>query len=267
MASITRADGGRIYYDEAGDGPPLLLFCGMISVRQIWAPDVPELSQHFRLIMIDNRESGESDPETADYTMADMARDGVTLLDALKIDRAHVLGHSMGGFIALHLAVDHPARIDRLVLVSTTAATGVALDRPAPHLESKNWIADPVERSRRQLRSAAAPGYFDAHPDQLEYISALTSGNRLSFEGMQRRMMATYSSHDVRDRLASVTAPTLIIHGDTDRAIPLESGRALAAAMPNAKLTTFEGVGHFPQFERASDFHRAVIEFLNVPAT
>ncbi len=262
MASVQRPNGGRIYFDQAGEGPPLLLICGMIGVREIWSPHIPELSRHFRLIMIDNRESGESDPEAGPYTVADMAGDGAALLDALAIDRAHVLGHSMGGFIALNLAVDRPSLIDRLILVSTTAATGAALGRPAPQLDPAAWIADPVERTRRQLRSAAAPGYFDAHPDQLEAVSALMANNRLSFDGMQRRTHATYSSHDVRSRLASITVPTLIIHGDADRSIPLENGRALANGIPNASLTVFEGAGHFPQIERTEEFHRAVIEFL-----
>jgi pimeloyl-ACP methyl ester carboxylesterase len=212
--------------------------------------------------MIDNRESGESDPEDGPYSVADMAADGASLLDALSIDRAYVLGHSMGGFIALNLTVDHPHLVERLILVSTTAATGAALGRPEPKLDRDNWIADPVERTRRQLQSAAGPGYFDAHPEQLEAVSELMRNNRLSFDGMVRRIHATYSSHDVRARLGSIAAPTLIIHGDADRSIPLESGRALADGIPNARLIVFEGVGHFPQLERTDDFHRAVIDFL-----
>lgn len=262
MASVSTDQGKRIYYDEAGSGPPLLLICGMVGVRQIWSPHIPELSKHFRMIMIDNRESGECEPESGNYTLADMAGDCADLLRALSIDRAHVLGHSMGGFIALNLAVDYPAIIDRLVLVSTTPATGAAIGRPAPQLDRANWIDDPVERTRRQLRSAAAHGYFDAHPEQLEAVSMLMRGNRLSFEGMQRRMHATFSSHDVRHRLASISAPTLIIHGNADSGIPLENGRALAERIPNAQLTIFQGVGHFPQLEQSDEFHRVVIDFL-----
>ncbi len=203
MAVIQLPTGRKIYYDEIGEGPPLLLICGMIGVRQIWSPHVPELSRHFRLIMIDNRESGESDPEDGPYSVADMADDGANLLDALSIDRAYVLGHSMGGFIALNLTVDHPHLVERLILVSTTAATGAALGRPEPQLDRDNWISDPVERTRRQLRSAAASGYFDAHPEQLEAVSLLMRDNRLSFDGMVRRMQATHSSHDVRARLVN----------------------------------------------------------------
>ena len=262
MAVVQTPSGRKIYFDEAGDGPPLLLICGMVGVRQIWTPHIPTLGAHFHLIMIDNRESGESDPETAPYTAADMASDGAELLDILSIERAHVLGHSMGGFLALNLAVNHPERIDRLILVSTTAATGAALGRPAPRLDPAGWIADPVERTRRQLRSAAAPGYFDAHPEQLEAVCALMHGNRLSFEGLTRRTNATYASHDVRDRLTAILAPTLVIHGDSDPSIPLENGRVLANAIPNARLCVFPGVGHFPQLERSDDFHRAVIDFL-----
>lgn len=262
MASVQRPDGGRIYFDQAGDGPPLLLICGMIGIRQIWSPHIPELSRHFRMIMIDNREAGESDPEAGPYTVADMAGDGAALLESLSIDRAHVLGHSMGGFIALNLAVDHPALIDRLILVSTTAATGAALGRPAPQLDPTRWIDDPVERTRLQLRSAAAPGYFDAHPDRLDAMSGLMADNRLSYDGMQRRTHAVYSSHDVRSRLASISVPTLIIHGDADRSIPLENGRALADGIPGARLAVFQGVGHFPQLERSADFQRAVSDFL-----
>lgn len=262
MASIETSDGRYIYFDDIGNGPPLLLIGGMISTRQIWSPHVAELGRHFRLITIDNRESGESDPETKPYTVSDMADDGAVLLRALSVRRAHVLGHSMGGFIALNFAVDHPEFLDRLVLVSTSPATGAALGRPAPQFDQATWIVDPVERARRQLRTAAASGYFDAHPEQLEAVSRLMRGNRLDFEGLKRRVQATYGSHDVRDQLGSISAPTMVIHGNADRAIPLENGRLLADSIPHAKLTIFDGVGHFPQLERSDDFHRAVIEFL-----
>ena len=262
LASIQTPEGRRVYFDQVGDGPPLLLICGMVGVRQIWTPHIPALSAHFRLIMIDNRESGESDPETAPYTVADMSGDCAALLQALSIDRTHVLGHSMGGFIALNLVVNHPESIDRLILLSTTAATGAALGRPEQTLDPSNWIADPVERTRRQLRSAAASGYFDGRPEQLEEIAHLMSGNRLSFEGMQRRSMATYFGHDVRDLLRAISSPTLVIHGDADRSIPLESGQTLAGGIPHAELLTFKGVGHFPQLERMDEFHRAVVDFL-----
>jgi pimeloyl-ACP methyl ester carboxylesterase len=106
MANIESAGGARIFYDEYGNGPALLLIAGRIVARRGWDFQVPTFARHYRTLTIDNRDAGESDPASADYTVRDLAADCVALLDALGIARAHVLGHSMGSGIAARLVID-----------------------------------------------------------------------------------------------------------------------------------------------------------------
>lgn len=265
MARVQVAGGRSIYYDDAGDGPPLLMIVGFMASRRIWLWQMPVLSRHFRVVTMDNRDAGESDPESVQYTVADMANDGVRLLDALGIERAHVLGHSMGGFISLQLALNHPDRLDHLVLVGTGPGTrrdpGTAPTPPS----RDSWVEDPVERNRERYGRIAGGNYFATRPEELEAVAVANRGNRLSYEGAVRQSTATQTSHDVRDRLAVITAPTLVIHGDADPSIPVASGRLLAERIPGARLLVMPGVGHLPHLERTDEFNEAVIDFLAAP--
>ena len=111
----------QLYYEEYGQGPPLVMILGLGQDIATWRFQVPDLSQHVRLIVFDNRDSGKSSRCTKHYTTKSMARDVLSLMDYLGIDRAHVLGTSMGGMIAQHVALMAPARLDSLILASTTS--------------------------------------------------------------------------------------------------------------------------------------------------
>lgn len=266
MASIQAADGRSISYDLGGNGPPLLMLVGYGATRRGWAPQVDAFSLRFTVVTMDNRDAGESAPESEQYSIGDLADDAARLLDALGIERASVAGHSMGGFIALQFALNHPERVDRLILISTAAA-GAAVDgRPVTLPEQSSWIEDPVERTRRRYTAMAAPGYFEGHPDQLEAVAATAVGNHLSFEGMRRQSIALQTTHDVRRQLGEISAPTLVIHGEADTTIPIRAANTLAGRIPNARLLSLPGIGHLPQWERPEEFNAAVLAFLDGPA-
>ena len=161
MSNIRTATGRRIYYDESGTGPPILLIPGQSGFRRaclIWLAET--LASRFRVVAMDNRDAGESEPETEYYGLGDMAGDAIALLDALGIDRVHILGHSLGASIALQFVLDHPTRVDHLVLVSAFVGgepehrAGEPLPPPAEW-----WIDDPVERMRAWLPNAVGPDY------------------------------------------------------------------------------------------------------------
>ena len=118
MSAIRTATGRHIYYDDIGEGPPILLLAGWSGYRRSFLASLPTaIAARFRTVAMDHRDAGESDPEPEYYTAADMADDVVALLDALGIARAHVMGGSMGGTVALQLALDHPDRVDHLILL------------------------------------------------------------------------------------------------------------------------------------------------------
>lgn len=256
--------GGRpIYFDDSGgDQPAVVLLQGFMAARGIWKWQVEDFAPHFRVITMDNRDAGENPPESEAYTMADLAGDAAALLDALGIDRANILGHSMGGYVALQFAARYPERLEKLVLVSTSALAGGALGRPAPTYDESRFTVDPVERTRGRYTRMTAPGYFEARPDQLEAVAQTQHGNRLSFAAMMRQSGAAFMTHDARGALPGIRVPVLVIHGDLDQTIPISAGRRIAESIPHARFVEFSGVGHLPHLERAEEFNRIVLDFL-----
>ncbi len=262
MASIEFEGGRTVNYAISGEGYPLLLIRGLGGAGVEWGSTIDKLSSKFRVMTFDNRDAGLNDPETVGYSIADLADDAAGLLRALGIDKAHVLGHSMGGFIAQHLTLNHPQLVDHLVLVGTSPAAGAALDQPLVPPKKDEWIADPVERSRARAPITHGPGYFDNHPDELEEIANLSTTNRITREGYSRQLAAISDTHDVRERLHEIKAPTLIAHGDVDPLVALRGGQLLADGIPGAILKVYPGVGHYPFREAADDFHRDLEQFL-----
>lgn len=262
MASI-EIDGGRlINYEVSGAGVPLLLIRGLGGGGAEWGSTIDRLSPCFQVITFDNRDAGTNGPEAEGYAIADLAADAAGLLRALGIERAHVLGHSMGGFIAQHLALNHPELVDHLILAGTSPAAGAALNQPLLPPSEDDWITDPIERSRARAPLTHGPGYFDSRPDELEKVAQLSRTNRITREGYTRQLAAISDTHDVRERLGQISAPTLVAHGDADPLVSLRGGQLLADGIPGAILKVYPGVGHYPYREAADDFHRDLDEFL-----
>lgn len=183
------------------------------------------------------------------YTLADMADDAAALLTALKIDRAHVVGASMGGMIAQLVAVRHPQRVRSLTSVMSTtgnpmlppakpSAMAAMMDRP-----TQAELTDVLGLGIRIARAIGSPAY----PVPEERLRArITRDFERSFHptGAGRQMAAILADGDRRERLKSITAPTLVIHGEDDPLVPVEGGRDTAAAIPGARLLTIPGMGH-----------------------
>ncbi len=262
MSDIRTATGRRIFYDESGSGPPVLLIPGQGGYRRgclIWLAEA--LASHFRVVAMDNRDAGESEPETAYYGLGDMAGDAVALLDALGIDQAHVLGHSLGASIALQLVLDHPSRVDHLVLVSAAVGAepvhraGEPLPPPAEW-----WIDDPVERMRLWLPDILGPAYR-AQMDETDEaaIVELERGSRSTWAGMMRQDAVQEGNAQILSRLAEIRTPALVLHGDAD--VP-EEAQTLAARIPGARLVVLPGVGHLPWVERPDAANGTILSFL-----
>lgn len=263
MSELRTPGGRRVCYDVTGDGPGLLLLAGRGGQRRSWSPQVAAFASHFRVVTIDNRDAGESDPEPAPYSMADLAGDAAALLDALGIARAHVLGHSMGGMIALRMALKYRPLVNRLVLVSTGAGGWSSRVLEALAQPPDPWIADPVENARARYGQMVVANYRAAHADELEAHAARQRGNRLTPDGYMRQN-AAIAGHDVRDRLPEVAAPALVVHGKRDSLIPFSQGHWLSNNIPGAKghLLVLPNTGHLPALERAGTVNRRVLDFL-----
>ena len=260
MAELRIPGGRTLYYDDTGDGPPLLLLMGGGGARASWAPLAAAFAPHYRVLTLDNRDAGESPPEAEPYTLGDLAADALALLDGLGLPRAHLLGASMGAFIALHLVLDHPARVERLVLIAASAHVSPPKDMTDAPLPPSWWTDDPVERLRRLLPAVASPA-FRARPTfatEVEAAAERERGSLMTLAGLQRQLLACYG-HDVRARLGELAAPTLVIQGERDRP---EKARELASGIPDARLLLLPDTGHATTVERPDEVARAVLDFL-----
>lgn len=263
MSQVQINLGRRIFYDVSGAGFPLLLLAGRADARACWAPQVAAFARQFRVVTMDNRDAGEGGPEPGPYAIDDLADDAAELLYAIGIRWAHVLGHSMGGMIALRMALKYRPLVNRLVLVSTGAGGWSSRVLEALAQPPDPWIADPVENARARYGQMVVANYRAAHADDLEAHAARQRGNRLTPDGYMRQN-AAIAGHDVRDRLPEVAAPALVVHGKRDSLIPFSQGHWLASNIPGAKgrLLVLPNTGHLPALERAGTVNRRVLDFL-----
>lgn len=265
MAVIHRGS-QTIYYDEYGTGTPLVLIPGLGGSRLGWSKQIEPFAKKYRVINLDNRDAGSSGASTTDYDIGDMADDVASVIHHLGAPATFVVGVSMGGFIALHLALRHPALVSKLVLVATSAG-GTLHTPPSPEVAAL-LVRDPNEdietRVRRSYAVITGPGFAEAHPEDV--ARAIEHGYRfpMSLEAYQRQLRAAmgHIQNGTGARLGEIRVPTLIIHGDCDPLMLPANARALAAAIPGARLVLLRGVGHLPHIEATEEFNRLVIEFL-----
>ena len=254
-----RANGIDICFEESGSAehPALLLVNGFTSQLIGWDDRLVELlvDAGFRVIRFDNRDVGlttktGSEPPAPgsppSYTLADMAADGMALLTALGIERAHVVGASMGGMIVQQMAIDHPDRVLSLTsIMSTTGDTTVGGSSP----EAIEALLTPPPREREAYLDHSAklwkiisgPHYDEAHSRDRAARSYDRCFNPV---GATYQMAAILGSGDRTERLAGVTCPTLVIHGRGDPLVGLTGGEATAKAIPGAELLVLDDMGH-----------------------
>ena len=253
-----------MFYTEAGHGEPLILIMGFGGDHQAWAFQVPALAQRYRVITFDNRGAGQSDAPDQPYTIRAMAEDVRGLLDTLDIERAHVLGVSMGGMIAQELALDHPRRVRSLQL-------GCTLARPDAYMRALigGWREVRTHLDREAtLRILAvwlfAPQTYQERPEFVEMViqSALANPWPQTVTGFLRQSDAI-AGHDTLARLGAIGCPTLVSVAEDDILVPPRFSRELAAQIPGAKLQVVSGAGHVFFWERADVFNQICLDFLD----
>lgn len=255
-------NGIKLYYEVHGRGEPLMLVSGIGYGGWVWYKQVPALSERFRVILIDNRGAGQSDKPDEPYTVEIFAADTVGLLDALQVEQAHVLGASLGGMIVLQLALDHPQRVDHLLLCSTAfGGPNTVLPEPEVLQFMTQLSGTAEERFQKGLELSFGPGFIEAHPEDTAFIRQKMAENRQPDYAYRRQVMAPLG-FNVEARLAEIEHPTLVLAGEADRVVPVENARRLARRIPHAHLQIFAGAGHLCFIEQPEAFNRAVLDFL-----
>jgi len=265
--SIARVGDVEINYEVFGDkGPAVLHVMGLGARGDSWSPISRALAgAGYRAIQFDNRDVGKSSILTADYTLADMAADAIGLLDHLKVERAHLIGISMGGMIAQEILLRAPGRFDRAVLIATSPG-GRHAKMAAPELLGALLAMGGegtagLEGMRALYQAITAPGFADAHPELIEMSVAFALENPVTREGLMRQIGAI-GRFSTWDRLPGLKVPTLVLHGDADPLIPHENGVILSQRIPGAKLRTLPGVGHLVPLEAPAETFGAISAFL-----
>lgn len=297
-ANLLQRDGAEIEYATHGPdaGTPLLLVMGLGMQRTAWPESLIEafVQQGFRCISYDNRDIGLSTrydaygvpplhrviaarllrrPYRTPYTLADIADDGLAVLDALGIAQAHVLGMSMGGMVAQHIAVRHAARLQSLTLMSTSSGR---LGLPLPSSKVLQlMLSRPNQRTSleaatsylvRLFSAIGSPNYPTPRDDMVRRAQASIL-RAPTGSGVARQLAAIISDGDRTPLLRRISVPTLVMHGTHDAMVPLAHGRELVRVIPDARLHTIRGWGHDLPDALSADIAATVAQHAQVAAS
>ncbi|UCE09968.1 MAG: alpha/beta hydrolase [Candidatus Thorarchaeota archaeon] len=257
-----------IYYETHGppEAPPLVLIGGWASYSWTWFRQIPAFRNRYRCVVFDNRGAGRSSKPDYPYSIEMFAEDVVGLMDALDIDRAHILGISMGGLIAQQIAISYPKRVRSLILVSTHfgGPNHVPIDDKTKAL----LIAIPTETISRaqatemRFRAIFSSQFLQESKSLIESMETWANQHPAPLYAQVHQSSAV-GEFNSESELRNVTVPTLILHGDSDSAVPTRNGELLARTIPKSKLIILENASHFITIEKYEEVNNAVMEFID----
>lgn len=264
---IIQTNSIRLYYETHGSGRPLVLIAGISYDLWMWHKMVPGLAERCQVIAFDNRGSGRTDQPAGPYSAQLLADDTAGLIEALGLERASVMGHSMGGFIAQALALSRPDLVDKLIL----SATNFGGPRHIPVTPQAMAVlmdvsGDPAERFKRGLSVSTAPGFAAAHPEVIQEWLDYRAANPLQPGPYQAQLAIGLGlipeAASFERRLKEVKAPTLILFGEHDQVVPPGNAGLLARELPDSTVRILPNCGHFFPLETPEAAVAAVAEFL-----
>jgi pimeloyl-ACP methyl ester carboxylesterase len=261
------ANGINIHYEIHGSGEPLVLIAGLGYDHWMWHKMIPGLAEHFQVIAFDNRGLGETDKPEGPYTAQMLANDTAGLLEALDVSSAHVMGHSMGGFVAQALVLSRPDVVDKLVLSATNFGgphhIPVTQEALAVLTDMK---ADPLERLRRGIVVSTAPGFAEEHPEIIEEWLEYRVEHPILPAPYNAQMAIglalTSEEACFEPRLKEVEVPTLILFGEHDKVVPPGNAELLAREIPDTMVHILPDAGHFFPFEVPDEAVSVIVRFL-----
>jgi pimeloyl-ACP methyl ester carboxylesterase len=257
-------NGIKVYYEIHGEGDPLVLIMGLRRNVEWWYFQIPALAEHFRVLAFDNRGAGRSDKPEMDYSIPLFAEDTEALMEALDIEEAHVLGISMGGYIAQELAINYPDKVMSLILGCTSCGGERAVLMSQERMEKYTAIEGltPEEILRKDMDIYFSERFIEDNPDEIEEFIKISLRYYQPAHAFERQFTACLK-HDTADRLHLISVPTLIMTGDDDPLVPPENSRILKELMPGAELVLFPGCRHCFFMESAEEFNRRAVDFFS----
>jgi pimeloyl-ACP methyl ester carboxylesterase len=263
--AVAQNGGVWLHWEEHGEGEPVIMIMGLSGSAKAWFRLLPAVSAGHRAIIFDNRGTGASDPPSGILTMGDLVDDTLAVMDAAGIESAHVIGVSMGGMAAQHLALDHRDRVRSVLFGCTTPGGRRPGERPPWRLLTATALR-PVVGVTRTFPLIAPLLYSEEtirhHPERIEPDMELRLGDATPLR-TSLAQMAAIARHDVRDRLHELAGlPVTVLHGDDDRLVPADRGRELADGIPGARFVLLPRTGHLMTSDAPDACPAAVLEHL-----
>ena len=250
----------RIYWEQEGQGEPLLMIMGLGFPLAMWGELRPVMARHFRTIVYDNRGVGKSDVPLPPYSIAKMAQDALCVLDVAEAPRANILGLSMGGMIAQEVALRAPNRVHKLILGCTDCG-GQKCVRAAPEVRHALFPRAFVPREKRI--AALLPFIYDQQTprSRIDADVEILRRNPTPVLGFIAQLLAIIAWQSY-ERLPQITVPTLAIHGENDRLVPPANAPILAGRIPNAKLVILQHASHIFPTDQPERTREELLAFL-----
>jgi len=255
---MVRVDDIDVAYKMFGEGDPLILIMGFSGTMDLWATEVlKELASHYQVIIFDNRGMGLTTASDKEFTIELFAEDTAGLLDALNIERAHILGWSLGTNMAQELALNHPDKVDKLILYAADCGGQEAIDPPPWAMDI---FADPSATPEQLLSTLFPKKWLEEHPDPSQYFPMPTEES--SPENVQRQYEAWRNWAGTYSRLPQISQPTLLVTGTEDVGTPWQNSLIMVDRIPGTWLVQIEGGGHGVMYQYPEKFSRILITFL-----
>jgi len=269
-------NGIKICYEIHGGGAPMILLHGFAMYKEFWFPQIGELSKYFKLLSIDIRSCGKSTHPSEHYSILDIVEDIKGLMDYLDIDKAHMMGHSMGGMVAQNFALKYPKRLNKLILLATIPkfpdVSGLDVYKESQIASYKAKLEDPVNAFFEKMKPRFTRQFFKIMVNDPKHIfhGLFSTEELLELEkkGTSNIQDLIYLSdimgeHDTTNRLNEIQNETLIITGNKDKHTPKFSHELIHEKMPNSILKIVSGAHFFP-WENAPEISQIVADFLKL---
>ena len=251
----------EIYYEEKGEGAPIMFVPGLGGGGAVWSNQVEPLSDNYRTIVHDHRGCGQSTYSLIEYSVDQMAADAIKLMDALGIDRAHWVGHSTGGAMGQIVAQDYPDRLASLVLSATWPGQDEYFNRAFAARKGVLSTLGTVEYARHSILTLLPPWYVTENPDRIVEMEKYLAGSDQPVEIMESRIDAI-CAFDRRDRMGCIDLPVLVIVAEDDMVTPRYLSDQLAEGVPGAEKVILKTGGHFVLHVLVEEYNAALIDFI-----
>ena len=256
-----RCDDIEVAWFEAGRGEPLVLVHGLGDDHRAWRRTLPDLMLRHHVLFYDLRGHGQTTLGKPDGSLHQLGEDLVALLDALEIERARIAGFSLGGTIAMRVGIDHPDRVDRLVLVATSSrvgrsAAGWYRERLSMVRNEDSWLRETLDRDTAEV--------YAQSPNELEegLLIRRQSTEDPSGFGNACAAMAALFEKPLDPELGQIKAPTLIVASDLDQHCPPKAAEIIHAGIPGSRVEVIKGAGHAIPVERPGELAASINRFL-----